>query len=338
MEKLGVVVVGAGLIGARRAEQAVAHPRSRLVGVVDKNVATAATLAGKLGAAHGAEWAEFVGRSDVDVVVVATPNAFLKDVAVAAMKAKKHVLIEKPMGRDLAEAEVMAAVAQETGMKLKVGFNHRYHPALMRAHELYRQGFIGDIINIRARYGHGGRPGYEKEWRGSKALAGGGELTDQGVHVLDLIHWFAGQPQDVFGFLQTAVWPLDPLEDSAFALLRWNSGAIAQFHTTWTQWKNLFSFEVFGKQGSLVVEGLGRSYGQETLTVSRRRPQGGAPWQEKTAYDEEDISWAAEWDDFVKAIDSGSAYFGTPSEGVAVMRMLDGLYRAAESKQVVTLG
>lgn len=337
MQKLGVAVVGAGLIGARRAEQAAAHARSRLVTVVDRNVATASAVAQKFGAAHGEDWRAAVDHPDVNVVVVATPNAFLKEVAVAAMEAGKHVLIEKPMGRNLAEAEAMAAVSARTGKKLKIGFNHRYHPGLFRAHELFRAGTIGEIINIRARYGHGGRPGYEKEWRGSKELAGGGELTDQGVHVLDLIQWFAGVPQDVFGFVQTAVWPLDPLEDSAFALMRFGSGAIAQFHTTWTQWKNLFSFEVFGKKGSLVVEGLGRSYGPETLTVSLRKPQGGAPLQEKTTYDEEDISWAAEWADFVRAIDTDAPYYGAPAEGVAVMKMLDGIYRAAETKQVVGL-
>jgi predicted dehydrogenase len=231
----------------------------------------------------------------------------------------------------------MAEVSARTGRRLKVGFNHRYHPGLRDAYRIYREGHLGRLIAIRARYGHGGRPGYEKEWRGNLELAGGGELTDQGVHVLDLIHWFAGAPSEVFAYLQTAIWPISPLEDAAFALLRFESGLVAQFHTAWTQWKNLFSFEVFGEYGSVVVEGLGRSYGTETMTFARRKPQGGAPFIERTSYDEEDVSWAAEWEDFARAIQDGGTHLGTPEEGVAVMRMLDALYRAYASRRPVEL-
>lgn len=334
---LGVAVVGAGLIGARRAEQAAANSRSRLVAVADARLETAQAVASKFGAAAVSRWEELVTRPDVDVVVVATPNAFLKTVAVPALEAGKHVLIEKPMGRNLGEAKVMASAASRAGKLLKVGFNHRYHPALRDAFRLHEDGRLGRLISIRARYGHGGRPGYEKEWRGNAELAGGGELTDQGVHVLDLIHWFAGAPREAFGYLQTAIWPIQPLEDSAFALLRWDSGLVASFHTTWTQWKNLFSFEVFGEKGSAVVEGLGKSYGPETLTYARRKPQGGAPFMERTTYDDEDISWAAEWDDFTRAILDGGKYWGTPEDGLAVMRMLDAIYRASSAKRPAEL-
>lgn len=334
-DRIGVVVVGAGLIGARRAEQAAASPRSRLVAVSDAKLEIAQAVAQKHGAAAVASWQEAIDRPEVGAVVVSTPNAFLKEVAIAALALGKHVLIEKPMGRNLAEAEAMAEAAKRSGRRLKIGFNHRYHPAIRDAHRMYRDGAIGRLIAVRARYGHGGRPGYEKEWRGSAELAGGGELTDQGVHVLDLIHWFAGVPREVFAYLQTAIWPIAPLEDSAFALLKFDSGMVAQFHTAWTQWKNLFSFEVFGDKGSLVIEGLGRSYGQETLTLARRRAQGGAPDLERTSYDEEDLSWAAEWEDFTRAITEGGSPLGTAEDGLAVMRMLDALYRAASANRPV---
>lgn len=327
---LGVAVVGCGLIGKRRAEQAHLHADTHLVLTVDPNVDAAASAAEPYGAASGTDWKDAVARDDVAIVVVATPNGFLHDVAVAALGAGKHVLIEKPMGRNLAEAEAMKAAADAAGRRLKVGFNHRYHPALAEAHRRFTAGEIGDFIHARARYGHGGRPGYEKEWRGDRALAGGGELTDQGVHVIDLLHWFAGgPPHEAFGYLQTAVWPLGDLEDNAFALLRWAGGGVASFHTAWTQWKNLFSFELFGTKGSLVIDGLGKSYGVETLTVAKRKPEGGVPDLETLRYEGPDESWALEWADLVNAVRTGAPMLGDAAEGVEVMRCLDAIYRAA---------
>ena len=328
---LSVAVVGCGLIGKRRAEQAKSHPATELRITIDANEASARAIAEEF----GAEWATDYNKaitSDVDIVVVATPNGFLRDVAVAALDAGKHVLIEKPMGRNLDEALEMAAAADRAGRRLKIGFNHRYHPAIAEAHRRFSAGDVGEFIHARARYGHGGRPGYEKEWRGNPTLAGGGELTDQGVHVIDLLQWFVGAaPAEAFGYLQTAVWPLGQLEDNAFALLKWPNGTVASFHTAWTQWKNLFSFEVFGSKGSLVIDGLGKSYGTETLTMAIRKPEGGVPDMETLTYDGPDASWALEWEDFVKGIQTGGTFLGDAAEGVAVMRTLDAIYRAAQS-------
>ena len=190
----------------------------------------------------------------------------------------------------------------QAGVILKTGFNHRHHPAIWRAHELCAEGAIGPLMFIRAVYGHGGRPGYDKEWRADADLSGGGELLDQGVHIVDLCRWFLGDFAEVFGSTATYFWDLGhfesagrdspraangqsvapssiSLEDNAFALLRTADGRVAQFHTSWTQWKNRFSFEVFGRDGYLRVEGLGGSYGVERLEVGRaqagRRRAGG---------------------------------------------------------------
>ena len=336
--RLGVAVVGCGLIGKRRAEQAHVHPRTRLVATADVNVETASLAATPYGAQSFQDWRDAVLRNDVDVVVVATSNGNLAEITCAALDGGKHVLVEKPMGRDYAEAKEMMAAAEAAGRRLKIGFNHRYHPALSEAHRRFRAGLIGRFIHARVRYGHGGRPGYETEWRGNRELAGGGELTDQGVHVIDLLQWFVGVPDEAFAYLQTAVWPLGDLEDNAFALLRWKDGTVASFHTAWTQWKNLFSFELFGSEGSLVVEGLGKSYGVETLTMSIRRPEGGVPEQETIAFDRADDSWALEWDDFVSGICSGGPFLSEAREGVEVMRTLDAIYRSAAAGAPVGVG
>lgn len=328
---LRVGVVGCGLIGRRRAEEAARHEATRCIVVADPDVAAASALAADVGARIAADWRDVVADGDVDVVCAATPNGLLAEIAIAALRAGKHVLLEKPMGRNVHEARAIAAAAEAAGRRVKVGFNHRYHPAIARAHEELTAGTIGALINARVRYGHGARPGYEREWRGSLELAGGGELTDQGVHVADLLHWFVGVPESVYAVTQTAVWPLGELEDNAFAVLRYGGGRVASFHTSWTQWKNLFSLEVFGERGSLVVEGLGRSYGEESLAVAHRAMEGGAPRMERVAFDGPDTSWRDEWADFVGGIINGRAYLGGPADGIVAMETLAALYRSAKS-------
>jgi predicted dehydrogenase len=335
-ERLGVAVVGCGVVGKRRAHAAAAHAQTRMLLAVDTQAAEAASVASTCGGGVSADWREALERSEVSIVVVSTPNAFLVDIGVAALEAGKHVLVEKPPGRNVRDAARLAAAARATGLICKVGFNHRYHPAIRRAHTLLRGGAIGRLINMRARYGHGGRPGCETEWRANPELSGGGELLDQGVHVIDLFRWFAGDPMRVAAMVQTAVWPIEPLEDNAFALLSFGDGVVAQAHLSMTQWKNLFSLEVFGERGALIAEGLGGSYGAERLVHMRRRPEGGAPELDEEVF-EGDPSWACEWAELVDAIVDGRPVEGDASEGVAVMRVVDALYRSARAGVAVAL-
>ena len=300
-----------------------------MVRTVDADAGAAEAAAARFQARSGIDWQAAVSDSDVDIVCVATPNMLLAPIVVGAARAGKHVLLEKPMGRNLTEARAIAGAARTAGVKVKIGFNHRYHPAIAQAYAEFAAGRIGRLINIRARYGHGGRPGYEREWRGSREAAGGGELTDQGVHIADLISWFAGMPDEAFAVLQTAVWPLGDLEDNAFGLFRFSGGSVASFHTSWTQWKNLFSFEIFGERGSLSIEGLGKSYGVERLIVADRALGGGAPAMRETVFHGPDDSWKHEWADFIDAIDRNGPYLGTPEDGLRAMSMLEALYASA---------
>lgn len=328
----GVGIVGCGLIGNRRAREVARHSGTRLVAVADTDLTKAQLLADEYQCKGSAQWQAVIDDPAVSTVVVATPNGYSFEIGACALQAGKSVLLEKPPGRNLDEARGLAEAARSArGAILKIGFNHRYHPGVSRAYELYRRGVIGEAINLRARYGHGGRPGYEKEWRGSHELAGGGELTDQGVHIADLIHWFLGPPKLAFAMLQTAVWPLVSLEDNAFGLLRFAGGAVASIHTSWTQWKNLFSFELFGRLGSLSLEGLAGSYGNQRLTCALRKPEGGAPEMKEETFEGTDRSWELEWREFIEAVEDGRPYMGTPEDGVAAMSIIDALYRSAAS-------
>lgn len=338
MMEFRVGIVGCGLIGTRRAQEVVRHPRTRLSAVADVNAERRQQVAASFSCEAVEHWKAVVDDRSIDAVVVSTPNGYTAEIAIAALSAGKHVLVEKPPGKNLAEARQLAEASRKARRILKVGFNHRYHPAIKRAHELCSVGTIGRMINIRARYGHGGRPGYEKEWRGNPELAGGGELTDQGVHIADLMHWFAGFPSEAYAILQTAVWPIQPLEDNAFGLFQFPNGVVGSFHTSWTQWKNLFSFEIFGDKGSLSIEGLGGSYGVERLVAAVRNPAGGVPTLKEEMFEGHDLSWQLEWDEFVRGVTDGAPYLGTPEDGIASMTMIEALYRSARCRTPVKLG
>jgi predicted dehydrogenase len=335
--KLRVGIAGCGLIGGRRSKEAASHPATMLSKVADINLARAKTIASYYGADSTGDWRDLVGDASLDIIAISTPNAYLAPIAVAALASGKHVLVEKPPGRNLGEALQIAAAQRTSGKVLKVGFNHRYHPALARAYRLVQDGAIGQVINARARYGHGGRPGYEEEWRGDSTLAGGGELTDQGVHLADLINWMMGIPLRAFCLKQSAVWPIAPLEDNAFAMFEFADGRVANFHTSWTQWKNLFSFEIFGKLGALSVEGLGGSYGTQKLFHYYRKVNGGVPDLVEESFDGPDYSWRLEWHDFVRAIHGEGPCLGTAEDGVAAMAIIDALYRSSLAGALVEI-
>ena len=332
---LGVAVIGAGVVGSRRA--ATAASQSRLEIVADVDQARAAALANVHGVRHTNRWEEAVSDPNVDVVVASTPNKFLAPIAIAALNAGKHVLCEKPMGRNASEAADIASAARRANRVLKVGFNLRFHPALRQAHQLCAADELGPLLFISATYGHGGRAGYESEWRGNPDLAGGGELLDQGVHLLDLSRWFLGKLEVVAAATPRWHWDVAPLEDNAFVILQTPGGHIASLHTSWTMWKNRFSFEVFGQDGYARIDGLGGSYGVETLTVGRKKTEGTIPEETVTQYDQADESWETDWRDLVTSIGTGRNPEVGADTGLAIMRLVDEVYARAEPTRIATV-
>jgi predicted dehydrogenase len=295
----GVAIVGCGLIGRKRAT---ALGGARLVACADVDRARAEALAGTSAGAEAADdWRAAIDRADVDLVIVATTNDALADIARAAVEAGKHVLIEKPAGRSVAEIDELIDAARRHRRLVRVGFNHRYHPALRKARELFEAGELGDLMFVRGRYGHGGRPGYDKEWRADPVRSGGGELIDQGVHLVELSQWFLGEFAVVDGFAHTYFWQM-PVDDNAFLVLRTARKQVAFLHVSCTEWKNLFSFEIYGTRAKLHVEGLGGSYGVERLAFYRMLPEMGPPETSTWEYPRGDQSWAMEFAEFLEDI------------------------------------
>jgi predicted dehydrogenase len=298
--RFGIGIIGCGLIGHKRAKSL--GVGGYLVACADQVLDRAISLADEFSTPQShvqsfQDWKQLLKLSNIDIVVISTLHDSLAQIAIAAIKAGKHVLVEKPAGRLVEEVLSINSAANEMGVKVRVGFNHRYHHSLRKAKEIVDAGELGDLMFIRGRYGHGGRPGYEKEWRSNPALSGGGELIDQGPHLIDLSRWFLGDFKEIEGFAQTCYWEM-PVDDNGFMLLKTASNQTAFLHVSCTEWKNLFSMEIYGKKGKLDVAGLGGSYGLEKVTWYKMLPQMGPPETTSWEYPMADNSWELELSEF----------------------------------------
>jgi predicted dehydrogenase len=320
-----VAIVGCGLIGHKRAESLGAH---ELVACFDQSWDRARGLAAQhTGAVAATDIRSILSDPGIDAVVVATTHDNLASTALAVVGAGKHVLVEKPAARRAGELVPVREQATERGLTVKVGFNHRFHPAVQKAKRLVEQGGIGDVMFIRGRYGHGGRPGYEREWRADPRVSGGGELLDQGTHLIDLARWFMGQEfVAVSGHLATYYWPMH-VEDNAFVSLATGDGRVAWLHASWTEWKNLFSFEIAGRRGKLQIDGLGGSYGLERVTFYRMLPELGPPETTSWEYPAQDTSWRDEFAHFADCVNNGTSPCGSLQDAYASLQIVERLYQ-----------
>jgi predicted dehydrogenase len=320
----GVAIIGCGMIAHKRARML---SGARLVACADVQRERAEALARTVtGADATADWRAAIDRPDVDLVIVATTNDKLAEIACGAIEAGKHVLVEKPAGHSVAALDTVLEAAHRCGVLARVGFNHRYHPAVQQARALVDQQAIGGLMFVRGRYGHGGRLGYDKEWRADPAISGGGELIDQGVHLIDLSRWFLGDFVTVSGFAHTYFWQM-PVDDNAFLTLRTAREQTAFLHVSCTEWKNLFSFEIYGQQGKLHVEGLGGSYGVERVTLHRMLPEMGPPDTTMWEYPRGDQSWLLEFTEFLEDIQLGREPSAGLRDARAALVIVEDVYR-----------
>jgi predicted dehydrogenase len=321
---LGVAIVGAGRVGAKRAKALPGGVECRTV--FDATPERARAVAASIRGAVASETLEgAIEAPGVSLVIVATSNDALAPVSVAALERGRHVLVEKP-GADSLEGLVrIRDAAARAQCRARVGFNHRFHPALLRTYELVSSGQYGSVFGIRGRYGHGGRVGYEQEWRTQRVASGGGELVDQGLHLIDLVRYLTGEVELAFAELRTDFWPIE-VEDNAYLALRSEKGALAWLHASWTEWKNLFSLEVALRTAKLEISGLGGSYGTERLTCYEMIPEMGPPMTTTWEWPQADHSWTAEIEDVIADLEGGPAIGADIDDAIAAFRVVDDAY------------
>ena len=289
-----------------------------------------------LDVAYTPEAYDIISHPEIDAVCICTPNYLLKDLVVASLNADKHVLCEKPPGISLSQVhEMQAALKEKPRLKLKFGFNHRYHEAILEAKRKIDSAKYGEILWIRSRYGKSVDQNFRSDWRSQKRLAGGGILMDQGIHMLDLLLHFCGPFNEVKSFCSNQYCGTD-IEDNVFAIFRNKKGQTASLHSTMTQWRHLFSLEIFLEKGYMVVNGIltatnsyTDSYGKEELTISMNRtpaPLAKHSHEERFIYDV-DHSWKKESEEFLNSIKAQTPIeMGTIDDAEVLMRLVEEIY------------
>ena len=328
---LKVGIVGLGKMGTLRSRCIQEHPDLELHAVCDVNPERANALPGLC---FYSDFRQLV-EDDLDIVFVCVYNNAAPDVVIQALNSGKHVFCEKPPGRCVEDVEqIIEAERANPGLKLKFGFNHRYHYAIMEAKTMVDSGRFGEILWMRGVYGKCGGIQFENSWRNDANVAGGGILLDQGLHMLDLFRYFCGEFTEVQSVVTTSFWDI-PVEDNAFAILRNQRNQVAMLHSSATQWKHRFVLEICLQGGYINVNGLltsTRSYGDESLTFARRQFEDesyafGRPREETIFFDRDD-SWALEIADFVTAIREGKpVQSGNSADALKVMQLIEQIYR-----------
>ena len=321
---LGIGIIGCGLIGQKRA--AALGAGGYLIACADTNMSRAEQLAQRYQAKAFSSWQELLVISQIDIVVIATLHDSLVEITLAAIAAGKHVLVEKPAARSADELMPVINAVKENNIKVHVGFNHRYHQSIQKAKTIVDSGVLGELMFVRARYGHGARLGYDQEWRANPQLSGGGELIDQGPHLIDLSRWFMGDFSEVQGFAHTYYWNM-PVDDNGFMLLKTPRRQVAFLHVSCTEWKNLLSMEIYGKEGKLDLSGLGGSYGLEKLTYYKMLPKMGPPETTSWEYPMADDSWSIEMAEFYQDIHQDREPAAGLNDAYQSLKIIDQIYK-----------
>ena len=301
-DKLRVGIAGYGIVGKRRRQFIDKHPDFVTTAVCDQTFTKSGPLSD--GIKGFRSYRELLDEQ-LDVLFVCLTNDVAAEVVISGLERGLHVFCEKPPGRNIKDIiDVIRTERKHPDLRLKYGFNHRYHESIKCAAELISSGELGQVINIKGTYGKSKIVSFDSDWRTKRAVAGGGILLDQGIHMLDMMRLLGGEFTQIHSFVANDFWNHD-VEDNAYALMRTESGVVGILHSSATQWRHRFQLEVTLTRGAIVLSGIlsgTKSYGAETITVVFASEEDGGDPLEKTTRYNKDNSWRDEIDEFAKHI------------------------------------
>lgn len=304
MDKLKVGIAGFGIVGKRRKHFINLNPSMQVVAVCDKNFNGKGVL--EDGVLYFSSYQELINEK-LDCLFVCMTNDVAAEVTRLALENGLHVFCEKPPARNMDDlGPVLVCKKKYPHLKLKYGFNHRYHDSVIDALKIVQSGDLGKIINLRGIYGKSKLVsfGQKSDWRSDRAISGGGILLDQGIHMVDLLRLFAGEFQDIHSYISNNFWKYN-VEDNAYALMRTKDGKVAMLHSSATQWRHSFQLDIHLEKGAIILSGIlsgTKSYGAEKMTISWVADSDlGDPREYTTRYNK-DNSWQREIDEFSDVI------------------------------------
>lgn len=329
MLKIGII--GFGKMGKIRAKALQSLKKTKIDSVYDLTPQIA-DIQYKLSASAD----DIINNPEIDAVFICTPNYLNKILTIKALNAGKHVFCEKPPAFTRHEVLEIIQAESKSKKKLMYGFNHRHHESIIYIKKQIDTGDYGKVLWMRGRYGKSVNVSFFDTWRANKVQAGGGILIDQGIHMLDLFLMLGGKFDSVKAEVSNLYWQLD-VEDNVFAIYKnSDTGMVASLHSTMTQWRHLFSLEIFLEKGYMVLNGLKTSsgtYGDETLSIAMNRTTApAASWKDEQHIKfHTDISWMSGVKHFISAIENDSQILiGNSNDALEVMTLIDKTYEFAK--------
>ncbi|MBN8252664.1 Gfo/Idh/MocA family protein [Priestia flexa] len=386
MKKLNVGMIGGGFMGKAHAlayagmpmffwpAPAVPH-RHTLVDVTDE---IAKEAAAKLGFDnYSSNWREVVENPEIDIIDIVTPNNSHAEIAIAAAKAGKHVICEKPLARDAAETKTMLDAVEAAGVKHMVAFNYRRTPAVALAKKYIEEGRIGNILNFRGTYlqDWSADPNSPLSWRFQKEIAGSGALGDIGTHVIDFARYLVGEITDVNAVSKTWI-PERPVQsggadklgtvksagdvpkgkvdvdDEITTLVKFENGAVGSIEATRNAWgrNNFLTFEIHGDKGSIYFnyerrdelqvcfsDDPGDAKGFRTVYTGPAHPYGEGLWPIPALGIGYGETKIIEAYDFIKSIVNDTTVSPNFDDGYRIAVISDAILESAEKRQWVNL-
>ena len=334
MEKLKFGIIGAGLMGRRRAESLLSFPYVELVSIADIYEDKVRALSEKFKCRHTKSYMDIIKNKEINCVIISTVNNVLAKIAKEALENNKHVFVEKPVSVNTKDVEELIKISEKKNLIVKVGFNHRFFPTIQKAKELLGSGEIGELMFLKATYGQKSRIGFEKEWRVKKEISGGGELIDQGAHIIDLCLFFMGDIKEVKGVITKLFWDIE-VDDNDFFILKNEMDKIAFIHTSSSLWENTFKFELHGTKGIIEVEGIRGHYGNPNLKIIRRNEEKSNKSgvyefdKEILNFPNEDLSYVDEIGNFIRTINKNGRLSGDLHDAKRVIEIISELYEGS---------
>ncbi len=326
-------LIGGGNISATHGRAARACGLE-VAAVFGANEAKVAALAREFGAAPYTDFERFLAHRPMELVAIGSPSGLHAEQGIAAARRGLHVLVEKPIDVTTARADALIAAADKAGVQLAVFFQDRFQPDLVRLREFLQAGKLGKLLLLDARVKWFRPPEYyaDSRWRGTRALDGGGALMNQGIHTVDLLVWLAGDVARVAGArVRTALHQIES-EDTALALLEFNSGALGTLLATTAAFPGYpRRLEITGTEGTVIVE-ADRVVAAD-LRDGARFESAAAAADQNTSSTSPVVSdirgHAAVIEDFLHAIRTGGSPRCDGREGRRSLALVEAIYAAA---------
>jgi predicted dehydrogenase len=329
MKHLKVGIAGYGIVGKRRRQFTDQHPQMEVVAVCDQKFNQGGQI---IDGVRSYQHYKDLLDEEIDCLFVCLPNYLASDVTIAGLEKEVHVFCEKPPGRDLSDiVRVISCEKRHPQLKLKYGFNHRYHDSVREALAILNSGKLGHLLNMRGVYGKSKIVPFSGNWRAEREKAGGGILLDQGIHMVDLMRLFAGDFEEIHSFISNDFWSKD-VEDNAYAIMKTSDGVVAMLHSTATSWRHRFYLELTLSEGSITLSGIlsgTKSYGDEKITIAYADEGDSGQPKECTTQYHDDNSWRDEIYQFAEAILGNQEITeGSSLEALKTMKLIYRIYCA----------